>query len=212
MAFSTKRKIGAKRRVKRAVGLEGLTPNLLPEVPSFRSIIRQLLAGLLARTSRRQKIKRQYKLTEITQITQVIENVQQAFTVAAYQSTIQSAIHVLGEMIYSTPIQTSSLAQAWQLTRRKSGVFVPAKTRLTYEAIFAKAVAEAQTEIHQVMVMVRRGGKQVDDIDLQIINPAPYLDDARPRAYWDAIMTNAWQRQAIRLQKEFDRNASKLGL
>ena len=214
MAFSTKRKIGIKRRARKAAGLEGLAPSFLPEVPSFKTIIRQLLSGLFRQTIRRKRvIRKTYELTTITNISRPLTDVQKAFKIAAHLTTLQSVLHVLGEMIYSTPIITSALAQGWRISKNKAGAFNPKVTRLNHEAIFYKAQAAADPEMRRVMESSRRHAEKHNvDIDLHVTNPAPYLEDARPTSYWQTIMKNAWRRESAKLQKTFDSNAKRLGL
>lgn len=210
MAFSAKRKFGAKRRAKKAAGLEGLIPSFLPEVPSVRSILRQLLTGLFRSTGTTKRIvKKEYEFT-VKGRKQYKQDLQRAFDTAATQTTIQSALHVLGEIIYSTPIITSALAQAWKLSTRRSNQFNPSVTRMNHEAVFAKARAEASPEMQRVI----KSAKKLSDreVDLYVTNSAPYIEDARPAAYWRSILNNAWARQARVLQKTFSKNAKRLGL
>ena len=209
MVVSAKRKIGAKRRVKKAVGLEGLIPNLLPEVPSFKSILRQLLAGLLIPPTRSRRVIR--KTYQITEISKFKVDLITTTRMIVYQATIKSAVNVLGEMIYSTPIITSALAQGWKLSLSPRGGFNPTVPRLNHEAVFSKAVIDAKSTIAKLMNEAKRG-KRIEDIDLYIINPAPYLNDARPETYWNTIMTNAWRRQQALLPKQIERDLKKAGL
>lgn len=216
MALSPKRKLGVKRRAKKAAGLEGLVPSFLPEIPSLRSIIRQLLAGLFSKALRGRKriVKKTYELKDLTEITNPTRDIHRAFKTAATQTTLQSMLHVLGEMIYSTPIVTSALAQGWRISRsRQGGAFNPKVARLNHEAVFYKAQAAASPEMERVMASAKKMfNKGETRVDLHITNPAPYLEEARPTSYWQSIMKNAWLRQQAKLQKTFDDNAKKLGL
>ena len=203
------RRIQAKRRAKKAAGLDGLIPSFLPEVPSVKTILRQLLAGLFSRglVSRKRIVKKHYEWTDKGR-KELKVDMTKAFNQAAQISTAQSAMQVLGEVIFSTPIITSALAQGWKLTTGKTaGVFNPKVPKLNHGQVFSQAQTEASPELQRVMKSVKQHQKIPD---ITITNPAPYLEEARPASYWRYIINNAWTRQARMLQKTFDTHAKRM--
>ena len=208
LKMAVKRRIQAKRKIKRQLGLDDLL-SFIPNVPTPRSILRQLLQGLFGRIFNRPKpvVKKEYNFSSKKDRQLYSQHVVDAYYQACYATTAQSTLAVLGEVIFSTPIVSSALAQGWRITRGAVGSFNRLVVRLNHGEVFAKAQQQNQPVINQV---IRDSKKHRKDYDLNIANPAPYLRDARTEGYWRYIVTNAWRHQQKQLQKIFDKQAKIL--
>ena len=211
------RRLQTRRRVKRAAGLEGIIPNVIPDKPSFASILRQLLAGIFSPTRSRQRqiIKKEYEWTTKGR-KQMHKDIKQAYYQAAHVTTAQAALTALGEIIYSTPIVSSRLAQNWALrVARGAKAYKSVVAQKNHEQVFLAAQREFQPELEKVKRSAEKMSRKTStkvDIDLHLSNPTPYLNQARTDAYWRVVIQRAWSYQRAQLQKIFERNARKLGL
>ena len=210
MAFSAKRKIGAKRKLKDELGLGGLS-NLLPDVPTPKQILRELLTGIFARYSRRKakiQIQTTYDFSSQRDRKAYKKNVLDAYYQACYVTTLQSSLSVLGEVIFSTPIITSALAQGWQVVLGNvASAFDEHVQRMNHGQVFSKAQVEAQGIINRAVQLSKQHKKK---FNVKVTNPAPYLTDARTPQYWDHILRTAWKRQSKELQRVFDQQITRL--
>ena len=211
------RRIQARRRVKKAAGLEGIIPNILPDKPSFASILRQLLAGIFSPTrSRQRRIVRKEYQWDVKGRKKMRRDMVRAYYQAAHVTTAQAALTALGEIIYSTPIITSRLAQNWALrVSRAVSAFKSVVAKKTHEQVFMDAQRNFAPELEKIKQHAKKTANRDSgkvDIDLTISNPTPYLNKARSEAYWAVVIRRAWGYQRSQLQKIFERNAKKMGL
>ena len=213
---SLRRRVGVRRRLKQEAGLTGLIPNILPDKPSFASILRQLLAGIFSSQQRtRRVVRKEYEFT-VKGRKKMRRDMLRAYYQAAHVTTAQAALIALGEVIYSTPIITSRLAQNWSLkVSRAISAFKAVVIKKNHEQVFMDAQQEFQPELEKIKQHAKKTADRSRgdvDIDLHLTNPTPYITKARTPAYWSATIARAWAYQQRNLQKVFDKNAKRLGL
>ena len=207
MAFSASRKIGARRRIRAALGVRGLG-GFIPEAPSFQSIVRQLITGVFVRgVTTKRIVKPQYTLEEVAK-GKLSKAMKKAAIQASFLTTAQAALHVLGELIFSSPIRRSNLAQAWRLSRNPKAGYRSLVSPLNHEQVFVKAQSRfKRDELPRILTAARRGNLKYN---LRSSNNTPYLTDARSPTYWHGIRNRAWSRQKAKLQRTLARNQKQL--
>lgn len=181
MGFSIKRRVGVKRRIRQQLGLQAFG-NPLPEKPSARAILRQLLAGLFPR-GRRYKLTRHRKEILITQVKTIYK---QQYLEARRQFIIRNKIvayiGVIQQLCNAAPVWTGTLVGNFYLALRNRATFrqfiayYPRKIKDTELEDSARQISVDRAE-RKGKILFARGKKQTkgEGRDIYIVNPTPYM-------------------------------------
>ena len=182
MGFSVRRRVGVKRRIKQQLGLHAFG-NPLPDKPSPKAILRQLLAGLFPR-GRRYKIRRYQKEILITQVKKIYK---QQYIEARRQVLIHDRVvaflGVIQQLCNSAPVWTGTLVANFYLslvgtaTFQQFAAYYPKKIKGTELEDDARQISVDRAE-RKASIIFRRGvsSKKAAGRDIYIVNPTPYMD------------------------------------
>ena len=181
MAFSVKRRVGVKRRIKQQLGLQAFG-NPLPEKPSARAILRQLLAGLFPR-GRRYRITRFQKKMLIVQTKKILKRQYlEMRRVTLINHRMVAMVGVIQQLCNAAPVWTGTLVANFYLSLRNRATF------RQYIAYYPKKIKDTELEdsARQISVdraerrgkfLVSRGMKDKRSAGrkIYVVNPTPYL-------------------------------------
>ena len=182
MGFSVKRRVGVKRRLKQQLGLHAFG-NPLPERPSARAILRQLLAGLFPK-GRRYKVTRYQKEILITQTKKILKR---QYIEMRRQTLIHhkivALVGVIRQLCNSAPVWTGTLVGNFYLsltgraTFRQYVAYYPKKIKDTELEDSARQISVDRAE-RRGKLLFQRGAKQKRSAGrkIMVVNPTPYLD------------------------------------
>lgn len=183
MGFSVKRRVGIKRRIRQQLGLQAFG-NPLPEKPSARAILRQLLKGLFPRGSR-YKLRRHHKEILITQVKKIYkEQYLEARRQVIIHDRVVALIGVIQQLCNAAPVWTGTLVANFFLsltgnaTFRQFAAYYPKVIRGTELEDDARRISVDRAEA-KGGILFRRGvtSKRAEGRDIYVVNPTPYMEN-----------------------------------